>query len=426
MARYGRRDWGDFYPRTSPRRVEGGVKARTKKGSFAKTWWGERFLKALEAMDPDMGGRLARGRNYARRGQVLGIRIEAGSVSAEVQGSRPRPYRVRIALRTIPGDRTAHVAERAGAQAYVASSLLGSIMPPELEDAFVAEGVPLFPESDRELTTDCSCPDWSNPCKHIAAVYYLLAEELDRDPFLLLRLRGIDPQAFLAEVASGMLPAENVPNDPTDSEARPTGTQARSHTDRDEKRRSGREERAHEEGRLSAEAEGVEPAPKASSRPEGDRTPLSADPVWFWQGKPLHPVGEVSQTGPEPIPFRPPALAAPLVRSLGPLAFWRGSRPLEEVAGAVLSRASGFVVAWLADAVDVQSRSDGPEPGEPEDEGENEALDVFGDATGGARSLSERWADKIARSGTERLQGVPEVPEVPDGTEEVRPGKALR
>jgi uncharacterized Zn finger protein len=75
-------------------------------------------------------------------------------------------------------------------QAIFAAKLLSGEMPQNIEEAFVEAKVPLFPTSAKELDTECSCPDWANPCKHIAAVYYLLAERFDEDPFLIFKLRG--------------------------------------------------------------------------------------------------------------------------------------------------------------------------------------------------------------------------------------------
>jgi uncharacterized Zn finger protein len=81
------------------------------------------------------------------------------------------------------------VIDALAAQAIFAAQLLSGEMPPDIEEVFRAAGVSLFPTS-YEVEMSCSCPDWAVPCKHIAAVYYLLAEEFDRDPFLLFALRG--------------------------------------------------------------------------------------------------------------------------------------------------------------------------------------------------------------------------------------------
>ncbi len=85
-----------FPPPSRPRPVEGGLKARSTRGAIARTWWSERFIEVLE--DIGIGNRLQRGRTYARKGQVISLDVDPGSVTAQVQGSRPRPYRVRIGI----------------------------------------------------------------------------------------------------------------------------------------------------------------------------------------------------------------------------------------------------------------------------------------------------------------------------------------
>jgi uncharacterized Zn finger protein len=169
------------------------------------------------------GARLQRGRSYARRGQALSIDIEKGVVRARVQGSRPQPYNVTIKMKTL-GDAQWQKLEKALAKKPIhAAKLEAGEMPQDIEEVFRNASVPLFPETSRDLETDCSCPDWSNPCKHIAAVYYLLGEEFDRNPFLIFKLRGHTRE----ELVSGMkvpaapagpvptLPGEPLPADPT-------------------------------------------------------------------------------------------------------------------------------------------------------------------------------------------------------------------
>src|SRR5438128_9744848 len=72
-----------------------------------------------------------------------------------------------------------------------AAKLTSGEMPNDIETVFRSASLSLFPEKRKDLKTDCSCPDWSNPCKHVAAVYYLLGEEFDRDPFLIFKMRGL-------------------------------------------------------------------------------------------------------------------------------------------------------------------------------------------------------------------------------------------
>ena len=137
-----------------------------------------------------MGARLTRGRTYARKGQVITIDVQKGEVTAKVQGTRAKPYEVRIQLNPISESEWDSVADAMASKAIFAAKLLSGEMPLDIEDAFRDANVALFPTSKGELKTDCSCPDWANPCKHIAAVYYLLAERFDEDPFLIFKLRG--------------------------------------------------------------------------------------------------------------------------------------------------------------------------------------------------------------------------------------------
>jgi len=189
--------WRDRPPEGRPREVKGGIKAHSRRGAFGQTWWARRWLDVLEQLD--LGGRLVRGRSYARRGQVLDVAIEEGRVTASVQGSREEPYQVTLRVKPLSGAEWRRVAASLAREARFAARLLASEMPEDVEEAFTAASVSLFPSSRRELETSCSCPDWSNPCKHIAAVYYLLGEEFDRDPFLVFRLRGL-PRERLVEL----------------------------------------------------------------------------------------------------------------------------------------------------------------------------------------------------------------------------------
>jgi uncharacterized Zn finger protein len=196
-------DWG-WYPKPKPRRPANGIKAQGKQ--FGKTWWASKWLSALERLvDP---GRLSRGRSYARSGQVLNIEIKPGRIDSRVQGSMPKPYLVRIDIKPLSNRDWEKVANAMSAQALFAAKLLAGEMPQDIEDAFKSAKVSLFPASRGDLETDCSCPDWSNPCKHIAAVYYLLGEQFDADPFLLFRLRGKNKADLMSMLRARRTPAE--------------------------------------------------------------------------------------------------------------------------------------------------------------------------------------------------------------------------
>ncbi|MGC5032209.1 SWIM zinc finger family protein [Micromonospora sp. DT229] len=186
---------GRFADYGRPRRVEGGLRARSARGAIGVSWWSRRFLEVLESFA--LGTRLTRGRAYARAGQVVRLDIAPGMVSASVQGSRPRPYQVHIALPRFPDPLWQRIEAQLAAQAFFSARLLAGDLPAELEELFAAASAPLFPATVTELEQRCSCPDGAIPCKHLAATFYLLAEAFDADPFALLHWRGRSRQDLL-------------------------------------------------------------------------------------------------------------------------------------------------------------------------------------------------------------------------------------
>lgn len=166
---------------------------------FGHTWWGRAWVDALEQrarVDPN---RLARGRTYARQDRVTSLSVEQGRVLASVRGSRRLNYRTRVDVRTYGDDEWARVvATIAGRAGHTAALLDGELEPGIVDDAREA-GVELLP-SRNDLQPHCSCPDDAVPCKHAAAVCYLVAESLDDDPFTLFTLRGRTKADLLAEL----------------------------------------------------------------------------------------------------------------------------------------------------------------------------------------------------------------------------------
>lgn len=160
-------------------------------GSWAR-WW----IAALEALG--WGARIQRGRTYARAGSVRSLDVRPGRVDARVKGSRPQPYVVRIQVPVFSDEVWGRVIERLAAEARGTAGLLAGEAPAGIEEIFAAAGASLFPRSRDELTFSCSCQEWAEPCKHVAAVHYELGSEFDRDPFLLLRLRGRTREALVA------------------------------------------------------------------------------------------------------------------------------------------------------------------------------------------------------------------------------------
>ncbi|NBO92863.1 MAG: hypothetical protein EBV06_11230 [Planctomycetia bacterium] len=251
-----------FPPPSVPLAAQGGIKAQSRQGGFGESWWANRWQAVLESFR--VGGRLARGRTYARQGQVLSIDIAEGHVKSRVQGSRPQPYDVTIAVKELTPEQWATVVEHLSRSALFVAKLLAGQMPLDIEKVFEQAELSLFPVKYTDLRTTCSCPDEANPCKHIAAVYYLLGEEFDRDPFLLFRLRGMERERLL-----GLL---------------------------------------------------NKVAPEADAPKETLREPLPTDAKSFWTlgSLPDDFCGEVAS---------PPVTAA-LVRRLGKFPFWRGERTL--------------------------------------------------------------------------------------------------
>lgn len=187
-----------YPPPSRPRPVEGGLKARSTRGPMTQTWWSERFIQVLEGIG--IGSRLQRGQNYARRGQVISLDVDAGLVTARVQGSRARPYRTRIGIAAFGKAEWAQAERTLAGNAWYAARLLSGEMPEDIEDVFTGIGLALFPGSARDLSLDCTCPDPAVPCKHLAATFYLLAESFDTDPFAILAWRGREREELLANL----------------------------------------------------------------------------------------------------------------------------------------------------------------------------------------------------------------------------------
>ena len=248
-----------FFTPSRPLSVKGGIRSQSGRRKGEPSWWAERWMDVLNGFN--MGARLGRGRSYARQGQVMSIDVRKGEVTAQVQGSRSRPYDVTIKVKQLDGDEWKKVAAGLIARPSLAAKMLAGRMPRNIEDVFGAAGLSLFPGRVRDMATDCNCPDWANPCKHIAAVYILLGEEFERDPFLIFRMRGSGREEILDVM-----------------ELRP------------------------ESGKRSA----IQPA-----IPE----PLPADPKAFWGGD--------DESG-DDMASEIPAMDAALPKRLGSFPFWRG------------------------------------------------------------------------------------------------------
>lgn len=199
-----RRSWDDpwqRYPASVPLPAEGGMATSRRRGAMAESWWSRRFVEVLESYG--LGARMQRGRRYARTGQVLTLSVATAVLAAQVQGSRPTPYLVTIGLKEPDAGQWKSIDAAMASKVGFAARLLAGEVPPDLEQVFDAAGVALFPRTWRELRADCSCPDWENPCKHVAAVLYVFADQLDADPWLLLAWRGRTREQVLEPLGVG-------------------------------------------------------------------------------------------------------------------------------------------------------------------------------------------------------------------------------
>jgi uncharacterized Zn finger protein len=263
-----------------PLPAKAGIKAQSKRGAFGQNWWAKRWIATLEGFA--MGPRLTRGKTYARNGQEISLAIDKGIVVGKVQGSRRTPYEVRIEVTKLTPEEWAKAAKALASHASFMASHLGGQMPSDVEKAFTASGLTLFPKSLLELRTSCSCPDWAVPCKHTAAVYYLIGEEFDRDPFLIFKLRGIGRD----ELIQLALRRDNEPDvDPRTKKA----------------------------------AKNQDKAQRAKAPAPG---PIPTDPARFWANRTQHIRAEIDVS----VPDSPAGLA----KRLGYFPLWRGETDLIE------------------------------------------------------------------------------------------------
>jgi len=181
-----------------PRARGGGNRqAGGQQRSLLANGWSRQFiLSVLESFTP-----LARGQGYARSGQVLDLEIRPGLVYAKVQGSRSAPYGVEIRIPVFQEDEWAAIEMAMAARTGVIGRLRAGILPEDLETVFREVNLSLFPAGFQDVETTCSCPDLTNPCRHVAATYYMLSDAFARDPFLLLRWRGRDREQLLERLA---------------------------------------------------------------------------------------------------------------------------------------------------------------------------------------------------------------------------------
>ena len=177
----------------------------------SRTWWGQKFISALESFTDS--GRLQRGRAYSGDSRILSFEITAGNARATVRGNvnpyfgvyKEPKYKTEIEMTAIAAKDWTKIIENMSSKASVVAKLLLNEVPENIEDSFAKSGQRLLPYSRKDFKTKCSCPDSSNPCKHIAGLCYRLSGEMDQDPFLLFEMRGISKEDLQAELIKSPL-----------------------------------------------------------------------------------------------------------------------------------------------------------------------------------------------------------------------------
>ncbi|HKA15472.1 MAG TPA: SWIM zinc finger family protein [Myxococcota bacterium] len=279
-------------------RPQRGNNQRARRGRAGENWWARRWVEVLERFA--VGRRLGRGRNYARQGHIVDIEIGKGFVTAHVQGSRDAPYLVRMHFSMLSSTDWKKLTRALAQRPDIAVELGMGQIPESIEQVFEEQRLSLFPNASGDLKAACSCPDNANPCKHVAAVYYLLGEEFDRDPFLIFQLRGMERGELLAALGPAAIP-------------RPPPPPAEPAHGADGERAPG------EEG------EAFVPLPVAVIEPPPERVipdePLPEDPEVFWGG--------AVRSRDEAIEVRIPRKPGAIVARLGGFPFWRGQSNCE-------------------------------------------------------------------------------------------------
>lgn len=275
----------------APLTIKGGIRAQAEHAGPFRVWWSRRWTDVLEGFR--MGPRLGRGRHYAVSGQVSELSMAPGCVTAEVQGAVADPYRCAIRFSMLDASKKEKVVAGLKARPILIARLIAGELPHEVEALFTQAQGPLFPRRTGDIKSTCTCPDWANPCKHLAAVYCLLGETISKNPFLLLALRGI-ARTDLIDAAE----------------------------------------------QLNAEEPGRSPEKK-----EATQQPLTSDAFYGTSHPPLTDFGAVPRSD----------IAAPLVQRLGPLPFWRGQERFSDTLEHLYVRAaSRGMTVWSGDPLDLR------------------------------------------------------------------------
>lgn len=165
---------------------------------IASTFWGKSWCDNLESYS-DFSNRLPRGRTYVRNGAVIDLQISQGQIEALVQGSSL--YKVSISIRSLGPSRWQQFKRACSGKLTNLLDLLQGRLSKDILADITASGTGLFP-APKEITLKCSCPDWAEMCKHVAAVLYGIAARLDTQPEMFFTLRGVDMDDLISTASA--------------------------------------------------------------------------------------------------------------------------------------------------------------------------------------------------------------------------------
>jgi len=286
-------------PKARAKKRSKSARSHSRRGRTGGSWWALRWSQSVHGIQ--VGKRLDHGRSYARQGRVIELELEKGAAHSLVQGSRDAPYRVRMHFAQLTPLEWKKVVNGLGQHPEIGRGLFRGEVHRAVEAVFAELGLALLPGGPGDLKAACSCPDQANPCKHVAAVYYAVGEEIGRDPFLMFRLRGLDRNELLEALAK--TPAAQAALVPAPSEAA----------------------RARREAEAAADDEDDGEDTEADEEQEERQEPLPEDPTLFWAG----PGANGEPRPPEP-GYGVPASGA-LLKRLGGFPFWEGETAIAAV-----------------------------------------------------------------------------------------------
>lgn len=166
---------------------------------IARTFWGQAWCDNLESYS-DFANRLPRGRTYVRNGSVVDLQVHPGKVTARVSGSEL--YTITIKIKPLNKNHWQAISTKCAGQIASVVELLQGRLSQGVMEIITHRDAGLFPKP-AEISLDCSCPDWADMCKHVAAALYGVGARLDEKPELLFTLRQVDHFELIEQAASG-------------------------------------------------------------------------------------------------------------------------------------------------------------------------------------------------------------------------------